>query len=48
MQEVIKPVDKELIKSELTPDAFLRKTNKAGNEVYIIDGNKALPLRFHP
>ncbi len=41
MQEVIKPVDKELIKSELTPDAFLRKTNKAGNEVYIIDGNKA-------
>lgn len=41
MKEVINPVDKTLIKTELTPERFLRKTNKAGNEVYIINGNKA-------
>ena len=41
MKEVINPVDKTLIKAELTPEKFLRKTNKAGNEVYIINGNKA-------
>ena len=36
MQDIIKPVDVELIKSELTSDKFLRKTNKANNELYII------------
>ncbi|MGL5563243.1 MAG: GNAT family N-acetyltransferase [Tannerellaceae bacterium] len=36
MQDIIKPVDVELIKSELTSDKFLRKTNKANNELYIV------------
>lgn len=35
MEEIIAPVDKELIKSELTSDKFMRKTNKANNEIYI-------------
>lgn len=34
-QAIIAPIDKELIKKELTEDLFLRHTNKAGNEIYI-------------
>lgn len=34
MQPVIYPVDKEKLISELTEDKFLRKTNKANNEIY--------------
>lgn len=36
MQEVIKPVDKYLLKAELTKDKLLRSTNKSQNEIYII------------
>ncbi|MDR0537591.1 MAG: GNAT family N-acetyltransferase [Tannerellaceae bacterium] len=36
MQSIIKPIDKSIIKAELTPDKFLRRTNKANNEIYII------------
>lgn len=36
MKEVIAPVDKEHIEKELTPDKFLRNTNNAKNELYII------------
>lgn len=36
MQEVIKPVDKSLLKAELTKDKLLRSTNKSQNEIYII------------
>lgn len=36
MEEIIAPIDKEIIKSELTPDKFLRTTRKANNEIYII------------
>lgn len=36
MKEIIEKVDRELIKAELTADRFLRPTNKAGNEIYII------------
>ena len=35
MEEIIQAVDRKLLKSELTPDKFLRKTNKGGNEIYI-------------
>ena len=31
MKEIIDPIDKELIKSELTAERFLRRTNKANN-----------------
>lgn len=36
MENIIPPVDKKLIKAELTKDKLLRKTNKAANEIYII------------
>ena len=37
MKEIIDPIDKELIKSELTAERFLRRTNKANNEIYIVN-----------
>jgi hypothetical protein len=36
MKEVIPSVDTALIEKELTADKFLRETNNAGNELYII------------
>jgi len=36
MENVIQPIEKELLRGELTKDKFLRKTNKANNEIYII------------
>lgn len=41
MQPVIYPVEKEKIISELTEDRFMRKTNKAGNEIYTFDSRTA-------
>uniref|UniRef100_A0AB33JJX2 GNAT family N-acetyltransferase n=1 Tax=Prevotella sp. GTC17262 TaxID=3236797 RepID=A0AB33JJX2_9BACT len=38
-EEIIQPVSKELLKSELTPDKQLRMTNKSHNEIYIVTGN---------
>ena len=35
MEELLAPVPREVIKSELTPDKFMRKTNKGGNEIYV-------------
>ena len=34
MQTIIPRVDRALIKAELTPERFLRHTNKGGNEIY--------------
>ena len=36
MQDIIQPVDKELLKSELTQEKLLRRTNKSNNDIYII------------
>lgn len=36
MEAIISPIDKGLLKRELTKDKFLRHTNKANNEIYII------------
>ncbi|MGL4779643.1 MAG: GNAT family N-acetyltransferase [Bacteroidales bacterium] len=41
MQNIIEAVDKSLIKSELTPERMLRRTNKANNEIYVIDYHNA-------
>lgn len=41
MQPIIPPVDKALLKAELTPERRLRSTNKAGNEIYIITYQQA-------
>ena len=35
MKRIIDPIDKNLLKSELTPDKLMRSTNKANNELYI-------------
>ena len=40
-QEIIQPIDKEVLKSELTPDRQLRMTNKSHNEIYIITAHQA-------
>ncbi len=40
-EKIIEPVDISLIESELTPDRMLRRTNKAGNEIYIVDAHCA-------
>lgn len=40
-ERIIDPIDTELIAAELTPDRFLRHTNKAGNEIYVIDAHCA-------
>ncbi len=37
MQKIIDPVDVSLLKAELTPDKKLCNTNKAGNEIYVVD-----------
>lgn len=36
MQEIIKPIDREVLKTELSKDKMLRTTNKSQNEIYII------------
>lgn len=38
-QPIIPPVDTELILEELTSERFLRKTNKGGNEIYVVDAH---------
>lgn len=35
-EEIIKPIDKTLLKAELTPEKRLRITNKSNNEIYIV------------
>ena len=40
-QPIISAIDRELIKAELTQERFLRTTNKAGNEIYIINAHNS-------
>ena len=40
-QEIIQPIAKEVLKSELTPDLQLRMTNKSHNEIYVITAHNA-------
>ena len=37
MEKIIDPVSLDLLKAELTPDKKLCDTNKAGNEIYVVD-----------
>ena len=41
MQPIIPPVEKALLRAELTPERRLRTTNKAGNEIYFITYQQA-------
>ncbi len=36
MEQIIAPVEKALLKAELTPDKRLRYTNKSHNEIYVV------------
>ena len=40
-QEIIQPIAKEVLKSELTPERQLRMTNKSHNEIYVITNHNA-------
>ena len=40
-QEIIQPVDKHLLKAELTRERQLRMTNKSHNEIYVITAHQA-------
>ncbi len=40
-QPIIEPVDTALIEAELTPERFLRKSNKGGNEIYVVTAHNA-------
>jgi len=41
MKDIIPAVDRTLLKSELTPDIYLRPTNKGHNEIYITTAAKS-------
>lgn len=41
MQEIIPPVAREEILKELTPERFLRRTNKGDNEIYVVDAHNS-------
>ncbi len=41
MKEIIPPVPLEALKEELSQDRFIRKTNKAGNKIYIINAENS-------
>ncbi|MDD2284227.1 MAG: GNAT family N-acetyltransferase [Paludibacter sp.] len=36
MKDIIAPIDREILKGELTQEKFLRPTNKSGNHIYIV------------
>jgi len=41
MEDIVAPVSKELLRSELTPGKQLRMTNKSHNEIYIVTQHNA-------
>ena len=40
-QPIIQPIDRQVLKSELTPDRQLRMTNKSNNQIFIITAHNA-------
>ena len=40
-QPIIPPVDKALIRHELSTSRFMRNTNKGHNEIYIVDAHNS-------
>lgn len=41
MKEIIPPVPLEVLQEELSRDKFIRKTNKAGNRIYIVNAENS-------
>ena len=39
MEDIIAPVSKELLKAELTEEKRMRRTNRGGNILYIVDAH---------
>lgn len=39
MDKIIDPIGVDVLRSELTPDKKICDTNKAGNEIYVVDGH---------
>ena len=37
MKEIIAPIERGKIEAELTPERFLRHTNKGGNDIYVVN-----------
>ena len=40
-EEIIQPIDRKLLKAELTPERQLRLTNKSHNEIYVVTAQNA-------
>lgn len=40
-EEIIQPVSKSLLRSELTPERLLRTTNKSHNDIYVVNAQNA-------
>ncbi len=40
-QPIIAPVSTALVEAELTPERFLRETNKGGNEIYVVNAHNS-------
>ena len=40
-QEIIQPIEKSLLKQELTAERRLRMTNKSNNEIYVVTAHNA-------
>ena len=36
MKAIIEPVERNLLEAELNQDCFLRETNRAGNQLFIV------------
>lgn len=45
MKPIVPPVDREALKTELNEKTFLRKTNRAGNELYVVGPESLNVLR---
>ncbi len=41
MKPIIQPIDRAILEAELTPEVFVRHTNKGNNEIYIITHHNA-------
>ena len=41
IKPIIAPIDRKILKKELTKEKFLRPTNKAHNEIYVVDAHNS-------
>ena len=41
MQDIIQPIDRDLLKSELTSEKLLRHTNKSNNDIYVVTSHNS-------